>query len=119
MLIHTDGNEYICNHVEFIEYTGCFPNLCSGTLTLKIDGEIVKFGHNYRSYDYKTHTFTDGVDYDSFWESGGGLDGDYCPYSGEWRIDVGLIPEKYRKYSKEIDDVFNDNVPYGCCGGCA
>ena len=48
MLIHTDGNEYICNHVEFIEYTGCFPNLCSGTLTLK-----------------------------------------------------------------------NDNVPYGCCGGCA
>ena len=119
MLINNDKNEHIYNHVEFVEYTGCFPNLCRGTLTLKIDGEIVKFGHNYRLYDYKTHTFTDGVDYDSFWESGGGLDSDYNSYQCEWKIDVGLIPEKYRKYSKEIDDVFNDNVPYGCCGGCA
>ena len=29
-------------HVEFVNYTGSFPNLCRGVLTLKIDGEIVK-----------------------------------------------------------------------------
>lgn len=28
--------------VEFVSYTGEYPNLCSGILTVKIDGEIVK-----------------------------------------------------------------------------
>lgn len=35
-------------HVEFIKYTGAYPNLCSGILTLKIDGETVTFGSKYR-----------------------------------------------------------------------
>ena len=29
-----------------------------------------------------------------------------------------MTPEQYRKYAAEIDLVFNENVPYGCCGGC-
>lgn len=29
--------------VEFISYNGDFPNLCSGTLVLRIDGEEVTF----------------------------------------------------------------------------
>lgn len=33
--------------VEFVSYTGIYPNRCRGVLTVKIDGEIVKFGHNY------------------------------------------------------------------------
>ena len=30
-----EGNE----HVKFISYTGKYPNLCSGIITLEIDGE--------------------------------------------------------------------------------
>ena len=39
-------------------------------------------------------------------------------YQGEWQIDVERIPEQFRKYTTEIDEVFNANVEYGCCGGC-
>lgn len=34
-------------NVEFVSYTGGWPNLCSGVLTLKIHGEEHRFG--YRS----------------------------------------------------------------------
>ena len=37
---------------------------------------------------------------------------------GEWSIDVDDLPEQFRKYADEIDEVFNENVPQGCCGGC-
>lgn len=30
-------------HVEFVSYTGKYPNLCNGTLTLRIDGKEVRF----------------------------------------------------------------------------
>lgn len=105
-------------HVEFVSYTGSFPNLCSGVLTLKIDGVEVKFGHDYRKYDWKTGKYSDN-NYESFWSSGGGLDSDYCPYQGEWIIDERDIPDEYKKYIYEIDRVFNANVNHGCCGGCA
>lgn len=31
------------SRVEFVDYTGEFPCLCSGEVTLKIDGQVVKF----------------------------------------------------------------------------
>lgn len=37
---------------------------------------------------------------------------------GEWKIDVDRLPEQFRKYAEEIGKVFNENVEYGCCGGC-
>lgn len=37
-------------HVEFISYTGKYPTLCSGILTLKIDGEEVTFGNHKTMY---------------------------------------------------------------------
>lgn len=108
MLINNTTNE--ANNIEFISYTGKYPCLCMGILTLKIDGKTVKFGNKY----------TDNtVNYPSFWRSGGGLNKDYIPYSGEWEIDVNELPDKYKKYAIEIDAIFNSNVPYGCCGGCA
>lgn len=105
-------------HVEFISYTGEWPNLCSGVLTLKIDGEEVRFGHDYRIYDsYKT----DG-NYHSFWSSGGGVyfssDWSCTIEEGRWIIDESELPEQYRKYAEEISEEFNSNVRYGCCGGC-
>lgn len=103
-------NDTTNNNVEFISYSGKYPYLCIGKLVLKIDGEEVKFGNKYSYKD---------VDYPAFWHSGGGLDNNYCAYSGEWEIDVEELPEQYRKYAIEIDDVFNTNVEHGCCGGCS
>ena len=113
MLINKTANTE--TNVKFISYTGCYPNLCRGVLTLEIDDVEYKFGHDsnvYRSWE------TDG-NFDKFWFSGGGLDSNYYTYKGEWEIDVKLIPEQFRKYAAEIDEVFNSNVPFGCCGGCA
>lgn len=110
-------------HIEFVNYSGRFPNLCSGVLTLRIDGIEYKFGHEACSYNFKTKKY-DGEDpekpnFPKFWRSGGYLDKDYCAHEGEWEIDVAEIPEQFRKYAEEIDTVFNDNVSWGCCGGCS
>lgn len=37
MLINRNNNE--TKHVNFVSYTGSWPNLCSGVLTLEIDGK--------------------------------------------------------------------------------
>lgn len=94
------------SHVKFISYSGNYPNLCTGTLSLEIDGIQYKFGSN--DYDNKTS-------FPQFWRSGGSG----YPYTkGEWEIDFTEIPEQFKQYALEIDEVFNENVEYGCCGGC-
>lgn len=108
-------NKDISKHVEFISYTGKYPNLCGGELTLKIDDEEVKFGI---TIDAKTGEKIEDI-YPIFWSSGGGIDKNYCAYQEEWIIDASELPEEYRKYAREIDEVFNTNVRHGCCGGCA
>lgn len=112
-------------HVEFISYSGSYPNLCRGVLTLKIDGKIEKFGHESSSYDWKTNSYRgeeENPNHESFWSSGGRVwfDSDWGEHvdSGRWYIDETEIPEQFRKYYDEIDAVFNENVPHGCCGGC-
>lgn len=93
------------SHVKFISYTGKYPCLCSGILTLEINGKKVRFGY--------------GALNDPFWASGGGFNSNHGDnYQGEWKIYVDEIPEEYRKYATEIDKVFNENVEWGCCGGC-
>lgn len=109
-------------NIKFISYTGRYPNLCSGVLTLNIDGKEVKFGHELDSFDGKTNKYIDN-NYDSFWSSGGGIRSNYPEESyevseDEWIINEEDIPKQYQKYAYEIGEVFNANVPYGCCGGC-
>ena len=41
----------------------------------------------------------------------------YCDRD-EWIIDYNEIPPIYREFADEINEVFNDNVEWGCCGGC-
>ena len=100
-------------HVEFVSYTGKFPNLCRGVLTLKIDGELVTFGHAWKKGKPM---------YKPFWSSGGNVSFDKnwnaSVSSGRWNICEADLPEQFKKYSEEIDYVFNGNVKYGCCGGC-
>lgn len=105
-------------NVSFVSYDGKYPNLCSGVLVLNINGEEIKFGHNYLSSSWDK----DG-NYDAFWSSGGScyFNHDYSESGvrrGKWGIDIDKIPDKYKDYYSEIEEVFNDNVDYGCCGGC-
>lgn len=97
-------------HVKFVSYTGKYPNLCSGVLTLNIDGEEHTFGY-YENCEFK-----------KFWSSGGScsFDSDWNDYvtSGEWEIYKDELPMQFQKYYLEIKEVFNANVPQGCCGGC-
>ena len=99
--------------IRFISYTGAFPNLCSGVLTLEIDGTAVSFGNSYLKPE---------PDYQAFWESGGEctFDSNYCEHvkSGPWNILKEELPTQYQKYADKIAELFNENVPHGCCGGC-
>ena len=116
MVMKRTDTEPCYGHVKFISYTGKYPNLCRGVLTLEIDGEEVRFGHDFNRSDWKE----DG-NYSGFWSSGGScacLDWESSIYRDEWQISEWDIPEQYRKYAEEIDEVFNENVDYGCCGGC-
>ena len=117
MLIN--NNARVSEHIEFISYSGHYPNLCGGVLILKIDGANYKFGHNLSNYDFKTHEFKNESDhYEKFWCSDGGFDSKGYTDQKDWIIDVAKIPEQSKKYASEIDKVFNENVEHGCCGGC-
>lgn len=96
--------------VRFISYTSLPYALCQGLLILEIEGRVIKFG-----YDGE-HRYAP-----RFWCSGGYIecdDREMRPISAPWIIDAEALPEKYRPYAEEISKVFNENVPYGCCGGC-
>ena len=120
MLINYSNSETY--HVEFVSYSGRYPNLCSGVLVLRIDGLAYGFGHEVGSYDFNTNKFKDH-NCEPFWHSGGGIQADenwnIDVRHGEWVINADEIPEEFRKYATEIDRVFNGNVPFGCCGGCS
>lgn len=97
------------SHVKFISYSGEYPNLCSGILILEIDGKQYKFAPYHDNITI----------FPKFWSSGGCFSENFLNVEkGEWEIDYMEIPEQFRKYANEIDKVFNENVEYGCCGGC-
>lgn len=121
------------SRIKFVDYDGDYPNLCSGVLTVFIDGKEYKFGHHYmnchRDKNSDSWIYTDEdpnkPNYPRFWESGG------CAYfDHEWNSYVDTGPWKYNgdldayqnEFSKDIIEdlmnVFNLNVRQGCCGGC-
>ena len=117
--------------IKFINYDGEYPNLCSGVLTVNIDGTEYKFGHHYSSTHYNSNSkkweYIDEdpkkPNYPEFWQSGGCVfeqDGDWFVDSGEWKYNGDL--DKYTEFTediiKELIKVFNYNVRQGCCGGC-
>lgn len=85
--------------VEFISYSGRYPNLCRGTLILRINGKIVKWKNCLESGGY--------VWFSEDWE-------DHIEY-GPWSVNV---PSEYLLYKEEIEKMVNENIPEGCCGGC-
>ena len=110
--------------VKFISYTGKWPCLCMGVFTVQIDGKIYKFGHETQDYDFRSNKYKDN-NFSDFWRSGGRIcgnnDGGMYAEQEEWLLDE----EEHKDYPKEIKEklselieVFNENVPHGCCGGC-
>ena len=100
------------SRVEFVDYTGKFPCLCSGEVTLKIDGQVVEF------VKYKCESEESGKPYLSL-TSGG-----HCYFDDEWNDHVTDGPwsidldPRYAELEDEILEVINSNIPWGCCGGC-
>lgn len=83
--------------IEFVSYTGEYPCLCIGTLTLKIDGKEMSFKGEFHS---------GGTCYfDEDW--------DEHVTEGDWEA-LNLTDEE----KEEITLLFNVNVEHGCCGGC-
>ena len=90
------------HRVEFVSYDGAYPNLCAGTLVLRLDGEEWKF---------PPHALESGgsVWFDDSWEEhieDGGWSIEKWP--SEWPDDA----------KRDAVDCVNENVPHGCCGGC-
>lgn len=112
--IHRDGGS-----VKFVSYTGRYPTMCRGVLTLEVNGKEYMFGHDYERTDWEH----DG-NHDAFWESGGDAvfneETQNCDVKfGEWKVLLSKLPDELVPYAYEIDKVINANMEYGCCGGCA
>lgn len=88
--------------VKFVSYDGSYPNLCSGTLILSVDGTEWKFPEYCLS-------------------SGGSVwfddDSNEHIEGGEWSIREW--PDGFPEDAKDMAvQIVNENVPFGCCGGC-
>jgi hypothetical protein len=85
-----------------IDYNGRYPNLCSGTLVVTIGEKVWNFGENVLSS-------SGSVSFDEQWNEE--------VTSGPWGISDWPkgFPKKYRAV---VEDAINDQIPWGCCGGC-
>ena len=89
--------------IEFISYDGKYPCLCFGTLVIKVND--------------KPYTLTHAMISGGRIVGGASTDWDMWTEEGEWSLDLEEYPE-LKQYKDEITEVVNDNVRYGCCGGC-
>jgi hypothetical protein len=92
--------EILMGDVKFVSYDGKYPNLCSGTLVIRLG-----------SREWKIRRLS----------SGGGVwfdkNNDEQVDEGDWSIDNW--PEGFPESLKEkVLKVVNECVDHGCCGGC-
>lgn len=85
-----------------VEYDGEYPTLCRGKLILTINDIVYEFP------DYCL-------------ESGGSVwfddDWDEHVEDGAWTI--SNYPDNFPEDLKSLAvELVNENIPYGCCGGC-
>ena len=85
--------------IEFVSYNGKYPNLCSGVLTLRVDGQIRQFNRCLISGGYCN------------------VIEDLCAL-GEWEIKDDVFSEFTENEKELIRVLVNKNVRPGCCGGC-
>lgn len=90
------------DRLNFISYSGKYPNLCSGQLIMKLDGKVVVFPRYCLC-------------------SGGNVS-----FDDEWTEEVSEGPWTITEFPKDFpeelkaraNEIVNENVPLGCCGGC-
>ena len=127
--------------IEFVSYEGKFPNLCEGLLVVRIDGRLYAFSpysdrsmyRGFWSRDNRTEILEDDSItkvFGFYLKSGGridwGEDGESPKIvKGKWIIDdksmklengVRFILSGEQK--SELEKVINQNIEFGCCGGC-
>ena len=93
--------------IEFVSYDGKYPNLCSGVLTLKVDGEEYSWNHCLGSGGR--------IEHDGNWN-------DIQIHTGPWEVHLDYDDLHHLNFTEEeinlITDLVNENVEPGCCGGC-
>lgn len=87
--------------IEFVLYDGAWPALCHGKLTLSVDGEAHVLNGTLSSGGMVTH--------DADWN--------FEVEEGPWTVDFydDFFTEEEQEF---ITQLVNENVSYGCCGGC-
>ena len=90
-------------NIQFISYDGAYPNLCSGTLVLSVDGQEV-------------------AAMDCLYPGGEACvdkDGDEYISEGPWKVkwDKFSIPFTFHEMA-HITKLVNQYVEHSCCGGC-
>lgn len=88
--------------LKFVSYDGKFPNLCSGTLVISLDN--VKYSMKYCLCSGGS------VWFDNEWSE--------HVESGAWTVLIKQLPEPLKPFFMEIEQLVNENVEWGCCGGC-
>lgn len=88
--------------LKFISYDGSYPNLCSGTLVISLDD--IEYSMEYCMCSGGSVWFDDN------W--------DEHVEEGKWTIRYESLPEPLRPFVSEIENLVNENVRWGCCGGC-
>ena len=93
-----------CQIMEvLVEYSGAWPCLCMGKLKVTINGIIYDFPFNCLTSGGSTY-FSD-----SYSQAHVG--------KGPWEINKW--PDNFPKeYEAATLEVVNENIPWGCCGGC-
>lgn len=101
-LMRDRGADGCPDRVQFLSYDGSYPNLCSGTLILAIDGKPTVFPGYCLASEGR-------VWFDDSW----------CEHveSGPWKITD--FPSDFPHELKAVaESVVNMYVSHGCCGGC-
>lgn len=91
--------------IKFISYDGKWPNLCRGILVIEKEG---------KRYELKNILISGGRCYftDNYTNS--------HIEKGKWSIYGNKLPRELQNVQDvmEIKYLVNENVTWGCCGGC-
>lgn len=95
-------NTKMKERLKFKSYNGKYPNLCSGTLIMELDGKEIIFP------EYCL------------------ISGGYVRFDNNWTEDIGKgewtiydFPKDFPEELKDkAEELVNENIERGCCGGC-